>query len=63
MSMQQGGRYHALAKDKQCFCPAKVWSLKLLGGFANLQACLERMYARPAAPQCIADAFAEIRAA
>jgi len=36
---------------------------KLIDGFANLRAYLERMYARPKAPQRIADAFAAIRAA
>jgi len=37
--------------------------LKLIDGFAHLRAYLERMYARPKAPQRIADAFAAIRAA
>jgi glutathione S-transferase len=36
---------------------------KLIDGFPQLQAYLERMYARPKAPQRIADAFATIRAA
>ena len=35
--------------------------LKLIDGFAHLRAYLERMYARPKAPQRIADAFAAIR--
>jgi glutathione S-transferase len=37
--------------------------LKLVDGFAHLRAYLERMYARPKAPQRIAAAFAAIRAA
>lgn len=37
--------------------------LRLIDGFARLQAYLERMYARPAAPQRIAEAFKTIRAA
>jgi glutathione S-transferase len=36
---------------------------RLLDGFPNLRAYLDRMYARPAAPQRIAAAFASIRAA
>ena len=35
----------------------------LLDGFPNLQAYLQRMYARSSAPQRIAEAFASIRAA
>jgi glutathione S-transferase len=35
----------------------------LLDGFSQLRAYLDRMYARPAAPQRIAQAFAEIEAA
>jgi glutathione S-transferase len=35
----------------------------LLDGFPNLRAYLDRMYARPTAPQRIAEAFASIRAA
>jgi len=35
----------------------------LIDGFPNLRAYLDRMYARPAAPQRIAEAFASIRAA
>lgn len=35
----------------------------LLGGCPNLQAYLERMYARPKAPQRIAEAFASLSAA
>ena len=34
---------------------------KLLGDFPNLRAYVERMYARPRAPQRIADAFASLR--
>jgi glutathione S-transferase len=37
--------------------------LKLIGGFPQLRAYLERMYTRPTAPQRIADAFAAIKAA
>jgi glutathione S-transferase len=37
--------------------------LKLIDGFPQLRAYFERMYARPTAPQRIADAFATIRAA
>ncbi|HEY2529033.1 MAG TPA: glutathione S-transferase family protein [Xanthobacteraceae bacterium] len=37
--------------------------LKLIGDFPRLCAYLERMYARPSAPQRIADAFKGIRAA
>jgi glutathione S-transferase len=37
--------------------------LKLIDGFPQLRAYFERMYARPAAPQRIAEAFAAIRAA
>jgi glutathione S-transferase len=37
--------------------------LKLIEGLPQLRAYLERMYARPTAPQRIADAFAAIRAA
>lgn len=36
---------------------------QLLDGFSNLKAYLQRMYARSAAPQRIAEAFASIRAA
>jgi glutathione S-transferase len=36
---------------------------KLIDGFPQLPAYLERMYARPAAPQRIAEAFAAIKAA
>jgi glutathione S-transferase len=36
---------------------------KLLAGLPNLQAYLERMYARPAAPPRIAEAFASVQAA
>lgn len=36
---------------------------KLLGDFPRLRAYLERMYARPTAPQRIADAFASLQAA
>jgi len=36
---------------------------RLLEGFPQLRAYLERMYARPKAPQRIAEAFASIRAA
>jgi glutathione S-transferase len=36
---------------------------KLIDGFPRLPAYLERMYARPAAPQRIAEAFAAIKAA
>jgi glutathione S-transferase len=35
----------------------------LIGDFPQLRAYLERMYARPKAPQRIAKAFADIRAA
>jgi glutathione S-transferase len=35
----------------------------LIDGFPNLEAYLERMYARPAAPQRIADAFADLQSA
>jgi hypothetical protein len=37
--------------------------LKLLGDFPRLRAYLEKMYARPSAPQRIADAFKAIHAA
>jgi glutathione S-transferase len=37
--------------------------LKLINGFPQLRGYFERMYARPTAPQRIADAFATIRAA
>ncbi|MGP0090173.1 MAG: glutathione S-transferase family protein [Xanthobacteraceae bacterium] len=37
--------------------------LKLIDGFPRLHAYLERMYARPTAPERIADAFAAIQAA
>ena len=37
--------------------------LKLIEGFPQLRAYLDRMYARPTAPQRIADAFATIQAA
>ena len=37
--------------------------LQLIDGFARLGAYLERMYARPKAPQRIAEAFSAIRAA
>jgi len=37
--------------------------LKLISGFGRLRGYLERMYARPAAPQRIAEAFKAIRAA
>lgn len=37
--------------------------LKLIEGFPQLRAYFERMYARPTAPQRIADAFAAVRAA
>jgi glutathione S-transferase len=36
---------------------------KLIEGFPQLRAYLTRMYARPTAPQRIADAFAAVRAA
>jgi glutathione S-transferase len=36
---------------------------KLLDGFTQLRAYLERMYARPKAPKRIVEAFAELRAA
>ena len=36
---------------------------ELIGGFARLRGYLERMYARPTAPQRIAEAFKAIRAA
>jgi len=35
----------------------------LIDDFGQLQAYLQRMYARPKAPQHIADAFREVRAA
>ncbi len=37
--------------------------IHLIDGFAHLRAYLERMYARPAAPQRIADAMRDIKAA
>jgi glutathione S-transferase len=33
----------------------------LLGGFPNLQAYMERMYARPRAPMRIKEAFASLK--
>ena len=36
---------------------------KMIDGFPNLRGYLDRMYARPAAPQHIAEAFASVRAA
>jgi glutathione S-transferase len=36
---------------------------QMIDGFPNLRAYLDRMYARPAAPQRIAEAFASVRAA
>jgi glutathione S-transferase len=35
----------------------------MIGDFPQLRAYLERMYARPKAPQRIAKAFADVRAA